>query len=156
MPLTRYCKVCSKKFSTYPSKIKIGRGKYCSKRCCLSITAIQPGQRLSPDTEIKPGQKPWNTTGWRYTLSRPNGKRYRLIHLPNHPDSTSDGYVREHRLIAEQVIGRRLKQNEVVHHVDGDTLNNSPENLQVLPKKVHDRMNTPLNIHRRWQERRII
>ena len=31
--ITRSCAICGKEFNTYPSKLKIGRGKYCSKEC---------------------------------------------------------------------------------------------------------------------------
>lgn len=37
-----------------------------------------------------------------------------------------------HRTIAEQKIGRPLRPGEIVHHIDGDKRNNSPENLEVL------------------------
>jgi HNH endonuclease len=35
-------------------------------------------------------------------------------------------------LIAAEQIGRTLEPGEVVHHLDGDKNNNSPENLVVL------------------------
>lgn len=57
---------------------------------------------------------------------------YILIHTPDHPDANSAGYVREHRLVAEKVLGRRLTPQEVVHHKDGDRQNNTPDNLQVF------------------------
>jgi hypothetical protein len=41
-------------------------------------------------------------------------------------------YVREHRLVAEKMLGRALRRREVVHHIDGNTLNNDPSNLQVF------------------------
>lgn len=47
------------------------------------------------------------------------------------------GYAYEHRLVAEQVIGRRLARGEVVHHRDHDTTNNAPDNLQVLTRRQH-------------------
>ena len=28
------CLVCKKEFKTYPSLIKLGRSKYCSRKCC--------------------------------------------------------------------------------------------------------------------------
>ena len=38
----------------------------------------------------------------------------------------------EHRIVAEQMLGRPLKKGEVVHHIDGNKRNNQPENLLVL------------------------
>ena len=38
----------------------------------------------------------------------------------------------EHRVIAEQKIGRSLRKGEVVHHIDGNFRNNAPDNLMVL------------------------
>lgn len=47
----------------------------------------------------------------------------------------------EHRVIAEQKIGRPLRNGEVVHHLDGNKRNNSPDNLQVLPSRAeHSRI----------------
>lgn len=39
---------------------------------------------------------------------------------------------------------------------NSDTLNNDISNLQIMDKKEHDRMNTRLNIHRRWYERGVM
>ena len=38
----------------------------------------------------------------------------------------------EHRIVAESLLGRPLKPGEVVHHIDGDKHNNSPDNLMVF------------------------
>ena len=44
--------------------------------------------------------------------------------------------VAEHRLIAERSLGRKLRRDEVVHHIDGDPLNNAAENLQVPARGI--------------------
>lgn len=59
---------------------------------------------------------------------------YVLIHRPDHPRATSHGYVREHRLVMERVLGRYLTPEEVVHHRDGNKQHNDPENLQVFAR----------------------
>jgi len=40
-----------------------------------------------------------------------------------------------HRLIASVHIGRQLNKNEVVNHIDGNTVNNSLSNLEVVSQQ---------------------
>jgi hypothetical protein len=56
-------------------------------------------------------------------------------HLQNHW-----GFVPQHRLVAEDKIGHRLRKGECVHHVDEDTTNNSPDNLSVMGRTAHIQM----------------
>ena len=42
-----------------------------------------------------------------------------------------------HILLAEQLLGRPLKKNEVVHHINGDKRDNRPENLVVMDRAEH-------------------
>jgi len=58
----RKCFRCGKEFQTYPYLIKKGEGKFCSQKCGWknNPTKIKKGQRLSPSTEFKKGQIPWN------------------------------------------------------------------------------------------------
>lgn len=61
------------------------------------------------------------------------GMGYLLEYCPDHPRCTRYGYVQQHRLVAEAVLGRYLTSAEVVHHEDRCKTNNAPENLWVFP-----------------------
>lgn len=59
--------------------------------------------------------------------------------VPDHPDATERGYVLHHRVIMENHLDRRLKEDEVVHHINEDTKDNRIENLKVISDSEHRR-----------------
>lgn len=77
---------------------------------------------------------------WKGGRRIANKAGYVYIYNPNHPSATKEGYVMEHRLVMEKKIGRFLKKNEIVHHINGDTKDNRIENLELMgSKKEHSR-----------------
>ena len=66
------------------------------------------------------------------------GRKIRIILCPKHPSADSNGYVSEHRLVMEKLLRRNLLKEEVIHHIDGNPLNNDPDNLMLFPNnQVH-------------------
>lgn len=54
------------------------------------------------------------------------------------------GWDFEHRIVAEHYLGRKLTENEVVHHRNGDGLDNRIENIDVMDKRQHASMHNRL------------
>jgi hypothetical protein len=48
--------------------------------------------------------------------------------------------IDEHRKIMQDFLGRKLKRNEVVHHIDDDPRNNNLENLKLMTLEEHSRL----------------
>lgn len=64
---------------------------------------------------------------------------YVALRRPDHPQADKQGYVKRARLVAEEKLGRLLRSDEVVHHINGVTNDDRPENLEVLPFGEHQR-----------------
>jgi fido (protein-threonine AMPylation protein) len=64
--------------------------------------------------------------------------KYKHIKMLGHNLARADGYVPEHRLLMQEKLGRPLSKEEVVHHADGNPLNNDISNLKLyLNNGVH-------------------
>lgn len=55
-----------------------------------------------------------------------------LIYKPSHPRAFVSGYVPEQILVAESLLERPLKPDEEVKHINGNTRDNTPENIKIV------------------------
>jgi len=101
---------------------------------------IKPSREAIEKSNLNRGRME-KSPSWRGGISFVSG--YRCIYLPDHSRAHPNGYVYEHIVIAERTLGRQLVGGEIVHHVDGDKLNNSAENLTVLSSQTEH-----IRIHR--------
>ena len=111
------------------SQSEIARTIHANRR---DIRAFLQEQGLDPGYFDQSGANNPNWRGGR--LIDKDG--YVLLHRPDHPNCNRHGYVREHRLVVEQAIGRYLDSVEVVHHLDNDAQNNVLSNLKLYPSNA--------------------
>ena len=120
----RICLYCEKKFLVKLSHLKKGGGKYCSRKCSAKHAFNSGKYRI--------GHIGHNCGKGKGYL---NKKGYKIIQLPNHNTGRSRHRMREHRYIMEQLIGRKLKLTEVVHHKNEIKNDNYPSNLMLFKNK---------------------
>ena len=92
-----------------------------------------------------------NSSTWKGGKILHQGK-YWLIFKPEHPDADGKGYIREHRLIMEQYLGRRLKNNELIHHKNENTKDNRIENLELISRSNHIKVHRSELYEARWHK----
>lgn len=83
------------------------------------------------------GVKNGNWKGGRTVMS----SGYVGVRVPDgHHLRMNNGYAYEHRMVAEEKLGRKLGSEEIVHHIDGNKTNNSPDNIEVLKTRFHHKV----------------
>lgn len=138
------CERCGKEFEAradYPQK-------YCSRECYYE--SIRTGRTKYPKTCQLCGKE---FQGWTPNSQFCSTRCQYLARMgKNHPLykrgfsmddgyrkvlSGKGGYVREHRKVVEGIIGRKLKTDEIIHHINVNRSDNRIENLTILTKSEH-------------------
>ncbi len=66
------------------------------------------------------------------------------VFVPGHPYANNRGYVLRYRYVMEQHLGRVLSPDETIHHKNGNSLDDSLANLEVLSRSDHARLHNNL------------
>jgi hypothetical protein len=120
MKESKICLICNTPFETYQKSL------CCSKSCARSY--YQKGSK-------NPAWK-----GGRYIDKLGTRKETVYILDREHPSSDKRGYVSESRYVMEKHLKRILSMEEIVHHIDGNRLNNRLDNLRVMLHGEHTTM----------------
>ena len=65
---------------------------------------------------------------------------YLRIHKPDHHRADGSGFVGEHIVLMEEILGRLLTKIEIVHHKDFHKPNNDRDNLKNMTRKQHQQI----------------
>lgn len=140
------CPICGKVFHCKPYHLKKYKTHYCSKDC--QIIAKKIYMKGSGNHQF--GLKGSRNASWK-SDRRISRYGYIQLRVPEHPFAPKDGFVFEHRLVAEKYLlteensvvidGKRyLSPKYDVHHKDFDRTNNDVNNLVVMLKGDHVRL----------------
>lgn len=122
-------------------------GKHHSQVSRDKISKGNKGKVVSKETKEKMAEAK-RIGGVGHKKLRADG--YIAIYFPDHPRSNRDGYIMEHDLVMECIIGRPLGEDEVVHHINHVRTDNKKENLQLLTIREH----ASLHMKDRWQKKK--
>lgn len=119
--VVKLCLHCGESFPLIPSRTNKTGNYFCSRAC---------GAASNGGFKQARGFKHYNWKGGR----KVDKSGYVYLYAPDHPNKTQHGYVREHRLVMERIVGRYLEPHETVHHINGKRDDNRPENLELWSK----------------------
>ena len=126
----KICPICGALFKVKPSHYN--KRVCCSKKCDIERRKEMYLGENNPNY----GNRGEKCPAWK------GGRRisnygYVLLRKPDHPNARPDGYILEHRYVMSQYLGRPLRDDEIVHHKDGNRLNNDISNLELMTLSEH-------------------
>jgi hypothetical protein len=87
--------------------------------------------------------------GWKGGINK-HASGYLKEQRKGHPLADRNGYVMQHRLVMEKVLGRTLEKHERVRHKNGVRDDNRPENLELWTMEHKDPAGVRLVDHVRY------
>lgn len=111
------------------------------------ISKAHKGKKVSSETRRKMSDA-FKEGGVGHKKTRSDG--YVAIYFPDHPKTSKDGYIMGHILVMEALLGRHLKDDEVVHHINGTRDDNRKENLKLMTFKEHAKY----HMEQRWKNKK--
>lgn len=130
--ITLTCEHCNRTFAKMACQLTRGRGRYCSRACTYAARNVRMTLTCERCGQSFERKRIEYVAEYKAYCSRACYEATRSEQLTGYKKV---GAIHEHRLIAAQTLGRALLPGEVVHHDDNDRLNNSPDNLKVLPSQ---------------------
>ena len=119
------CHNCGVEFVPYPQGKKTR--EHCTQRCYWDC------KRKGNHENAARFKRGADNHHWRGGRIKRRG--YVHVYMPDHHSiagrNTQRKYVLEHRVVMEQILGRPLERHEQVHHINGVTDDNRPENLEL-------------------------
>lgn len=129
------CDWCGKPIIRYGSRIK--PHNFCSRKCLADFSSKEKNPERYMDlkdyTNISQNMHDLNLELNPIRMTDSIKEKIRNAHLNSGEGKTyAKNYGRhEHRVVAEQFLGRPLMPGEVVHHIDGNKRNSSINNIRV-------------------------
>jgi endogenous inhibitor of DNA gyrase (YacG/DUF329 family) len=138
------CEHCKQSFEVFKRDLKYRTPKYCSQKCAKTasrkrIKTICPNCNTEFETNrnIFCSKKCVADYRKKEGLFKRNGSwyenGYKVLYTEN-----GNG-IKEHIKIMEDFLGRKLKANELVHHINGIKDDNRLENLQLMTRNEHSK-----------------
>ena len=134
----KICPVCEKEF-------KVKASHYEKRKCC-SLSCMGEYRKTKYKGEKNPNYGNRGPKNPMFTGDYINEYGYKMMYDPDHPNSTKNGYVLEHRKVMSDSIGRPLEDWEVVHHINRIKTDNRIENLKILTRSDHSKHHSKYNL----------
>lgn len=173
MKIERICEFCKKPF--YVAMWNRKR-KYCNRRCYTEVQktlvgelSFNFGKRRTEEERKRMSVRGFASARYREKNNQWKGGKaiehrgYLLVRISTLPVNEQEwfsdrrhGYIPEHRLIVARRLGRALRSDEYVHHINGIKNDNRDENLEIVDASLHshDHANAWRTIYRLEAENR--